>query len=145
MSFVKVITKRIGTDAYVRPVQTFTEKLTDEEIESKLEDYKKVDDISQIQIGTHLRYFILKNGKKLFRLGGVLQKVGLPDYIILSNGTTTWTVQVKDTIFFRKMSQQEIKDDYKNQLMEKQKKIDKASKEIIELKEYIKMLKKKIQ
>lgn len=143
MSIIKVLTKRIGNDAYTRPVQTYTEKLTDDDIESKLEDYIKVDDISTIQIGTHLRYFTVKDGEKLFRLGGSLHKIGLPEYVILNNGTQTWTVQTKNTTFFRKMSINEIKNDYKIQLKEQQKKIDAQTQKIIELKSYIKTLTKK--
>jgi hypothetical protein len=94
--------------------KTFTENLTKEEINEKLEDYKLVDDISKVPLGTHLRYFVEKNGQKLFRMGGNLKRnLDLPKFIILENATgVQWTVQVKDTTFYKKMSIKEIKEEY---------------------------------
>jgi hypothetical protein len=97
--------KKLTKDTYKQPKYTYTEKLTKEEIASKLEDYKKVNDISTVLNGTHLRYFITKDGKKLFRMGGhIINKDGLPEYIVLSNGKNSWSVQLDGTTFFQKMS-----------------------------------------
>ena len=50
-------------------------------------------------------------------MGGQLHKnTGLPDYVILSNGASQWSVQVKNTIFWRKMTSNEIKEDYQTSL-----------------------------
>ena len=38
---------KLGDDNYKRPKQTYTDKLTDEDIKAKLEDYIEVDDISK--------------------------------------------------------------------------------------------------
>lgn len=126
---LKLATSKLGHDNYVRPKQTYTDKLTTEEIEAKLEDYTKVEDLYKIPIGVHIRYFTKKNGSTLFRLGGMLTKAdGLPDYIILNNGSKSWSVQTKDTTFFRKMSPKEIKSIY-------QQKIDQLTNEVKKLKE----------
>ena len=56
---------KLGDDNYKRPKQTYTDKLTDEDIKAKLEDYIEVDDISKVPLNTHVRYFTEKiNDKK---------------------------------------------------------------------------------
>jgi len=132
--------------------KTFTENLTKEEINDKLQDYKLVDDISKVPLGTHLRYFVIKNGVKLFRMGGNLKRnLDLPKFIVLVNALgAEWTVQVKDTIFYKKMSLNEIKDEYDSiieELHEKIKKykikIEEKDNTISELQETIKKIKSK--
>jgi len=67
-------------------------KLSTDEIKKKLKEYSRVDDISKINIGTHLRYFTVEsNGNKLFRLGGFLNKVNIKDgYIVLGKKKKNW-------------------------------------------------------
>lgn len=126
-------------NGYSRPAVTMTDQLSKEQIEELLEDYKKVDDIYQVPLGVHMRYFSNIDGKMVFRRGGLLHKnVGLPEFVILAQNPTGkpgWSVQVKDTIFYRKMTLGEIKNEYQSiieDLIEKNKK----------LKEEIKKLKK---
>ena len=120
-------------NGYVRPEVTYTDQLSKEQIEKKLEDYKKVDDIMKVPLGVHLRYFSDVNGKLAFRMGGQLHKnTGLPEYVILSNGTAQWSVQVKNTIFYRKMVLQEIKEEYEKIILEQKNKI-KALKDELKL------------
>jgi len=90
--------------------KTFTSNLTKDEINEKLQDYKLVDDISKVPLGTHLRYFIMKDGNKLFRMGGNLKRnLDLPKFVVLVNALgAEWTVQIKDTTFYKKMSINEI-------------------------------------
>jgi hypothetical protein len=124
---------------YKRPVLTYTDKLSKKEIESLLLDYEKVDDITLIPTGTHLRYFENKDGELKFRLGGTLTiKTGLPDYCILSNNKVSWSVQIKNTIFFRRISIKEIREEYEEKLLNKEK-------DIIELQSLVRKLKKEIR
>ena len=132
--------------------KTFTSNLTKDEINEKLQDYKLVDDISKVPLGTHLRYFIMKDGNKLFRMGGNLKRnLDLPKFVVLVNALgTEWTVQIKDTIFYKKMSINEIKEEYDSiieELHEKIKKyktkIDEKDNIIYELQETIKKMKSK--
>ena len=114
---------------------TYTSNLTKDDIQQKLEDYKKVEDISTVPLNTHLRYFILKDGELVFRMGGNLKRnLDLPNYIVLRNALgTEWTVQVKDTIFYKKMTIPEIKEEYDiivNQLNDKVKKLKQRIKEL---------------
>ena len=115
--------------------KTFTENLTKEEINEKLEDYKLVDDISKVPLDTHLRYFVKKNNEMLFRMGGNLKRnLDLPKFIILKNAVgTEWTVQVKYTIFYKKMSVKEIKEEYDGIISELHDKIKKLKLKIKEL------------
>lgn len=118
-------TAKLGSgDNYNRPKQTYTDKLSKNDIIAKLEDYKK-SDISKIPLGSHVRYFSLdKDGNKLFRMGGQLTKNdGLPNFVILSNGKSSWSVQTGGTTFFKKMSVSEMKNEYEKKLLEKDKKI----------------------
>jgi hypothetical protein len=119
-------TKKLGSDnTYKRPKKTHQEQLTADEIAEKLQGYERVDDISEVPINTHVRYFITdENGEQTFRLGGFLQNKNNADkYVYLSNGKVSWVVQVANTIFFRKMSHQEEIDgltiQYKKKLKEK--------------------------
>lgn len=126
-------------NGYTRPAVTMTDQLSKEQIEEKLEDYKKVDDIFKVPLGVHLRYFSNINGKMVFRMGGLLHKnTGLPDYVILSTtptGKPGWSVQVKDTLFYRKMTLQEIKIEYQaiiDELIGKNKKLKDENKKLNE-------------
>lgn len=115
--------------------KTYTETLTKEEIGEKLEDYKLVDDISKIPLDTHLRYFIKKDNEMLFRMGGNLKRnLDLPNFIVLKNAVgTEWTVQVKDTIFYKKMTIKEIKEEYENIIKDLHDKIKKLKQRVKEL------------
>lgn len=112
-------TKRLSnTGGYVRPQKTFQDNLSNAEIKEKLKDYKKVDDIRSISIGTHLRYFTIDKAKnKVFRLGGNLNKVD-PEgrFVILNNGTVSWSVQIVSSQFWQKMSEAEYKDEIKKEI-----------------------------
>ena len=133
-------------NGYVRPTVTMTDQLSKEQIEEKLEDYVKVDDIYKVPLGVHMRYFSNINGKMVFRMGGLLHKnTGLPEYVILSTtptGKPGWSVQVKDTIFYRKMTLNEIKTEYQgiiDDLIEKNKKLKDENKKLNEkLTKYVK-------
>jgi hypothetical protein len=110
-------------DNYKRPKETYTDRLDDEDITNLLQDYIKVEQISEVKINTHLRYFTLESDKKTgtierkFRMGGYLSNKDHADkYVILSNGKKTWSVQVQNTVFYRKMSIPEIKEEYEKDL-----------------------------
>ena len=108
---------------YIRPQKTYTDNLTDEEIVKKLEDYKKVESINEIKQKSHIRYFLLEVDKKKgtltrkFRMGGFVVKVDLENkYVMLSTGKTSWSVQYDNAILYRKMTTNEIKEEYENDL-----------------------------
>jgi len=141
---------RLGDDSYKRPKKTLTDKLTSEDIKSKLEDYIEVEDISKVPLNTHIRYFTEKEDKikkkkiKVFRLGGFLvNKNNYGKYIILSNtpetgvinnNKKTWSVNTQTSIFYRKQNFDEIKEQYKDEIDELYDEIDNLKKQIKKLK-----------
>ena len=142
---------RIKNTLYKRPEKTYTDNLTQEDIDDMLDEYKMVDDISKVPLGVHLRYCVIdKNGKKKFRVGGFLHKnAGIPKYLILTNNTTSWTVQIKNTTFFRKMTSAEVKAEYEDEIEEmrneSQKIIDKLESDNTTLKKMVKRLRKEVE
>ena len=120
---------------------SYQDKLSPDDIKEKLEEYKRVDDISKLSLDCHLRYFTINSdtGEKKFRLGGFLKKIDIDKgYIMLSNNkNNTWSVQIKNSVFFKKMSFKELKDEleesYKNEILalkKENKQLKKTLKEI---------------
>ena len=142
--------KLTNTTGYERPKKTYQDTLTNKEIKEKLADYKKCSDIRKVSIGTHLRYFTTEpqTKKLLFRLGGTLNKID-PEgrYIILNNGTVSWSVQISGTQFWQKLSESELKEELKETLKKELLSEDHSSidQENKELKKEIKILYKKIE
>lgn len=119
------MSERLGDDNYVKPLQTFTDRLSQDEINKLLEDYVK-ENIKNIVKGSHVRYFSKdKDGNLKFRLGGMLINTdGLPEYVVLSNGKKNWSVQVKDTIFYGQISNKQLKKEYKDLLFKQEHEIE---------------------
>lgn len=125
---------------YIRPKYTIQDKITQEEINDALKNYIECDDINKVPIGSHLRYFINTINKRgemeqKFRFGGFLKnKDNCDKYVILTNNTVSWSVQVDNVTFFKKMSLDEIKDEYEKIIEEKQQYIKSLKKEIKKIK-----------
>ena len=80
-------TKRLSKSVYKRPSKTITDSLqTQSKMMEKLQNYTRVNDPSDLSVGTHVRYVTWKDGKQVFRLGGLVTKIH-SKYIVLSNGT----------------------------------------------------------
>ncbi|AVL94627.1 hypothetical protein ma241 [Moumouvirus australiensis] len=102
--------KKLGSDnSYKRPKKTFQETLSADEITEKIKGYCGVDDITQVPLNTHIRYFITgDDGSPVFRMGGFLKdKSNADKYVILTNGKNHWCVQINGTKFLRKMTHNE--------------------------------------
>ena len=119
----KKVTKRLSRDTnYKKTGKSYQEKLSPNEIKKKLEEYTQVKDIKEVDIGIHLRYFTFnpKTGEKQFRLGGFLSKIDKEmKYVILQNGSFSWSVQLTNVIFFKKMSFSELKEEIKEKIYKK--------------------------
>ena len=149
MNITKILTR---DKTYVRPKTTYQDSMTNKEINDKLKDYKIVTNILQVPINTHVRYFTTdKSGKTVFRLGGTITKYGENQkYLVLSNGTLSWSVQIANSKFYQKMSESEIKNEIRKELItECEGSITKENKEIEhenkELKKENKNLLKKLE
>jgi hypothetical protein len=141
------ITQRLSRTPKLTTEKTYQSTLTDVEIAKKLEDYTRVQsaDIFKIPIGTHIRYFTInpKTGEKQFRLGGILTKYGDNNkYIVCSNNTLSWSVQLSNSIIYKKLSISELKENVKkNTVGETKKEMEDLIKENKELKKMIKEIK----
>lgn len=106
---------------YQRPQKTYQDRLTNKDIKDMLKDYILVDNITKIQLGTHIRYIITdtNTNKKKFRVGGLITKIDpLGRYLMLSNGhTQAWSVQIPNTIFYKKITDEERKEEIKKELL----------------------------
>ena len=138
------ITKRLTRDtSYKPPEKTYQDTLSDIEISKKLEDYTRVKsgDVFTIPLNTHVRYFSTnpKTGEKQFRLGGIITKFGdNGEYVVLSNGTLSWSVQIKNTIFYKKLTINEIKEQVENTVLSQVKKNDYSTKKSGDLEQLMK-------
>ena len=104
---------------YTRPQKTFQENLSNQDINLQLKNYKKIENIENVPIGTHIRYFNIDSTtkKSLFRMGGTLQKIDPQGrYITLSNGTINWSVQLTSSILYQKMTDSEITTELRNDI-----------------------------
>lgn len=141
---IQNITKRLSRETTNKPIgETYQSKLSDIDIAKKLENYSRVktSDIFKIPIGTHIRYFAInpKTGEKQFRLGGNLSRYGENgEYIVCSNGTYSWSVQLSNSIIYKKLSTSELKENIEN---ESKKEMTDLIKENKELKKMIKEIK----
>ena len=134
------ITKRLSRDTlYTKSKKSYQDSLSPDDIKQKLEEYKQVNDIKTISLNTHVRYFtISKTGEKQFRLGGFVTKIS-DEYVILANNNLSWSVQIKTSIFFEKMSFSDMKEEIIKKISKK------YEKELIELVEENKQLKDTIK
>jgi len=145
-------TKKITRTDYQRPAQTYQQNLTKQQIKEQLKNYKEVNDITMLSIGCHVRYFSTdpKTKKKVFRLGGTVNKID-PEYrfIILTNGTVSWSVQIANTNFWKQMTESEYKEELKEEIRKEimtedgENNSQMLEKENMELKKELKELSKK--
>lgn len=138
--FYEQKTQKLNKSYYKRPTKTITDSLqTNSAMKEKLKNYKRVDNIDNVALNTHVRYVTMNNGVQRFCLGGFLKKKNDSRYVILSNGKHTWSVQryhwiSKDkseepdfaTIFFKIKSQKEIYEDTIKKQTDQIKKLQKA-------------------
>ncbi len=140
-------TKRLTEDTnYKKEGKSIQQTLSPNEIKEKLQEYTQIEDIGEAPLNSHIRYFTIdKNGKKQFRLGGFLTK-NENDYIVLSNGKLSWSVQKNNSIFFKKMSYDELKQELIEKISNKfEKKIITLEKENEALKTTLKDIKRTIR
>ena len=146
----KKVTKRLSRDtSYKKKGKSYQEKLSPAEIKKKLEEYSQVEDINEVPIGSHIRYFTFnpKNGEKQFRLGGFLAKIDKGGkYIICENGNFSWSVQISNSVYFRKLKFSELKDELIEKISKKfEKEIKSLKKENKNLKDALKEIKKQVK
>jgi hypothetical protein len=143
-----IATKRLTSDTeYKKEGKSLQQTLSPDEIKEKLQEYVQLDTIDETPLNSHIRYFTIdkKTGKKQFRLGGFLTKCD-KDYVVLSNGRLSWSVQKNNSIFFKKMSYTELKEELIEKIGSKyEKKLITLEKENNALKNTLKDIKKTVK
>jgi hypothetical protein len=106
-------------ETYNRPIETITDGLqAPDKYREKLKGYVAVENIDHIPEQSHVRYFAynVKEGEWKFRTGGLVYRKDR-DYVVLQNGTFSWSVQkeirdgsenIWETKFFKKLSKREL-------------------------------------
>lgn len=115
------ISSKISETKYLRPPLTYTDKLSKQQVKELLIDYeqiKSLEEIKNLTPGTHLRYFEYKNNELKFRTGGILTVSGAPDYLILSSGKVSWSVQINKCIFFKRITIKQVREEYRKKLID---------------------------
>jgi hypothetical protein len=114
------ISNKISETKYVRPILTYTDKLSKEQVKELLVDYEQIKSLEQLKnipSGTHLRYFEYKDKELKFRTGGILTVTnGIPDYLILSSGKISWSVQVNKCIFFKRITIKQVREEFEKKI-----------------------------
>lgn len=118
----------VKSQDYIKPTLTYTEKLSKKDIEDMLIDYERVNDLTTIKLGSHVRYFeTSENDDIKFRIGGNVIFIKLPDYIMLGNGNVKWSVQIKKSVFFKRIDILTLREEFKYEISLKDKEINELS------------------
>ena len=97
-----------------------TDIFTDADVKEHLKNYKKIKTFDSVKKWTPLRYFThVEGGMYKYMMGGLL-KYKYDDYVVLQNGTFTWSVQRADTVFYQRVI---IKEDILQDKIEKNNKL----------------------
>lgn len=102
----KIISKKLSDVPYVGdPKKSITQNLTAEEIKDLLDGYK-ITEFQNLKLLHHIRYFSKNEttGEVSFRTGGTIVGIDYEkEYLALSSGTLSWSVQKKNNVFHQAM------------------------------------------
>jgi hypothetical protein len=136
---------RLANDNYERPKQTLQEKMSEIEIAEKLKNYEKVDNIMNVDIGTHVRYFKNDNGEMKFRLGGnLINKDKEGRYVVLSNGKSSWSASTANCIFYREYTLEDLRAKYSREINDLKKENNALKLDLGELKQKYTTIKREL-
>ncbi len=112
-------------DDYEKPDKTYTESLNPGIIAFHLQNYRHLpnNDFIDVHLGSTIKYFIKKDDKYLYRIGGMLANKSNWEqgYIVLMSGYgKKWSVQLNNSIIFVKMNNTEIKQMYDERINNRQ-------------------------
>jgi hypothetical protein len=126
----------IKNDTYQKNGNTVQDNLTQEDIELLLEEYEQIASFDELKEGMHIRYYTTIKKKQVFRMGGTIIKLDLDkNFAVVTNGHVNWSVQLNsNTIIYRKMTTEEVKQFYENELDNKEMELKKCRSNIEKLK-----------
>ncbi len=97
--------------------------ITPDEIKDLLDGYKQVVLFSELKPFYHVRYYHKdkKTGEVQFKMGGTIIKINVEkQYVILSSGSLSWSVQKEGTVFYQAVPlsemRAELEEKYKDEM-----------------------------
>lgn len=109
-------------DDYVKPKYTASDLITAEELKKRMENYEILDkeQVADLVSNTRIQYFEVKeNGDYKYKPGGVIIKNGYPDYLVLTNGRRSWSVQLVNHVICKEMRVEDVKAKYEKIISKK--------------------------
>jgi len=133
----------IKNDGYQKNGNSVQDNLTAEDIQLLLEEYEQIASYDELKEGMHIRYYTTVKKKQVFRMGGTIIKLDLEKkFAVLTNGYVNWSVQLNpNTIIYKKMTTEEVKEFYENELDNREMEIEKYKSNIEKLKNAYRQLK----
>lgn len=120
-----MLMQRLTDDDYKKPYLTVSDILSPEEIKQILRNYEQVTDLCSLVQGDIVKYFeMLANGKYKYKPGGRVLINKQPDYLVLSNGRKSWSVQLNKHVIFREIDIDKIILKYDEIVKKKDKRIE---------------------
>ena len=129
IKYIKMIpkNKKLSEDTYIRPEITATDLLTPEEIELRLKNFVQVEveDIKNLRKPTRIQYFEVIDDNYRYRQGGSIIVNKYPDYLVLEGkNAKTFSVQIKNHIFYKEKDYDNLKKDFEEIIIKKNRTID---------------------
>jgi hypothetical protein len=131
--------KKLSEVLYKGPKKTLTQLLTTDEIKDLLDGYE-ITVFENLKLFYNVRYYSKnpKSGEVLFRTGGSIIHIdNEKEYVILSSGSLSWSVQKLNTIFYQALPLSVIKEQIEMKYIDD---LEKKDNEILELTTYSKKL-----
>jgi len=132
---------KLGDSEYHTTGNELQNNLIEEDVNLLLEEYDEINNTNELKPGDHIRYFTIKYKKngyvdKKFRMGGQIIKIDHElKYLVLTAKKLTWSVQFNNSIIYKKMTINDIKEFYESELDDKDMKIEKLKNSIKKYKE----------
>lgn len=73
------------------------------DIKEHLKSYQKIKSFDKVKRGTHIKYLKKVSGDTYKYMIGGLLKFNYDDYIVLNSGSSSWSVQKEDHIFYQQI------------------------------------------
>jgi hypothetical protein len=120
---VKYVTiKKDNTKNYKKKPKEY---LSETEVKKRLQNCIKVkkEDVGKMEVKTKIKYVEETDKGYILKNGGSIVVNSYPDYLIVKNGSLSWSVQLNKNTIYREITINELKDYYENIIYEKDKTI----------------------
>ena len=129
-----------GSDRKMIP----SDMLGEQDIRQRLINYKVVEDIKELVPGDQIVYFEkLDNGKYRYKPGGFIAINRSPDYLVVTNGRSKWSVQLDSHIILVHYNLDELNTNHQQKIVAYERKLDSLRLSIIQKDRIIRELQNK--